>query len=87
MYIRRKLSFQGKVFYCGRFRSTYEDSPFEQEDEEQQPPTEQHENRKHQDLPAAIPELHQDAETPSERNKVEQNHAAPRQPTVQECRA
>lgn len=36
-----------------------------------QPSAEQHENRKHQDLPAATPELHQDAETPSERNKVE----------------
>ena len=30
-----------------------------------------------------MPELHQDAETPSERNDMEQNDAAPGQSTIQ----
>ena len=46
--IRRKLFFQGKVFYCGRCDSKhtfYKDCSSEQGDEEQQPRTEQNENR------------------------------------------
>ena len=85
--IRRKLFFQGKVFYCGRCHSKhtfYKGFPSEQGDEEQQPPTEQNENREQQNLPEATPEPHQDAETPSERNEVEQNDAAAGEPTVQE---
>ena len=42
--IRKKLFFQGKVFYCGRCPSKHtfhKGCPSEQEDEEQQPPTEQ----------------------------------------------
>ena len=69
----------------------HEESPSEQEDEEQQPPTEQNENRELQDLTDAILELHQDAETPSERNKVWQNDAAPgnqprRRMVLRQCR-
>ena len=41
---RRKLLFQGKIFYCGRCHSKHtfhESFPSEQRDEKQQPPTEQ----------------------------------------------
>ena len=62
----------------------HEGCPFEQEDEEQQPPTEQNENRKEQDLPEATPEIYQYPEIPSKRNKVEQNDAALGQPTAEE---
>ena len=85
--IRRKLFFQGKVFYCGRCHSKHtfhEGCPSEQEDEEQQSPKEQNESREQQDLPEVTPEIHQDAETPSERKEVEQKDAALGQPTVQE---
>ena len=58
--------------------------PSEQEDEEQQPPTEQNENRKEQDLLEATPEIYQYPEIPSKRNKVEQNDAALGQPTAEE---
>ena len=47
--IRRKLFFQWKVFYSGRYHSKhtfYEGCASEQEDEEQQHPTKQNENRK-----------------------------------------
>ena len=37
----------------------HEGCPSEQEDEERQPPTEQNENRKEQDLPEATPEIYQ----------------------------
>ena len=83
--IRRKLYFQGKIFYCGRCHSKYtfhEGCPSDQEDEEQQPLTEQNENREQQDLPEATPENHWNPETPSERNEVEQNDAALGQSTV-----
>ena len=76
--IRRKLFFQGKIFYCGRCHSKHtfhEGCPSEQEDEGQQPPTKQNKNREQQDLPEATLEIHQNAETPSERNEVEQNDA------------
>ena len=76
------LFVQRKVFYCGRCHSKQtfrEDCQSEQEDEEQQSQTKQNKNREQQDLPEATPELHQDVETPSERIKVEQNKAAPRQ--------
>ena len=46
--IRRKLFFQGKIFYIGRCHSKHtfrEGCLSEQEDEEQQFPTEQNENR------------------------------------------
>ena len=46
--IRRKLFFQGKVFYCSRCHSKhtfYKDCSSKQEDEEQQPRTEQNEIR------------------------------------------
>ena len=56
----------------------------EQQDGEQQPPTEQNENREQQDLPEATPEIQQDAETSSERKDVDKNYAALGQPTVQE---
>ena len=85
--IRRKLFFEGKFFYCGRCHSKhtfYEGCPFQQEDEEQQPQTEQNKNREQQDLPEATAELYQDAETPSERIEVEQNDVALGQPTAQE---
>ena len=83
--IRRKLYFQGKIFYCGRCHSKYtfhEGCPSDQEDEEQQPPPEQNENREQQDLPEGTPEVHWNPETPSERNEVEQNDAALGQSTV-----
>ena len=85
--IRRKLHFQEKIFYCGRCHSKHtfhEGCPSDQEDEEQQPPTEQNENREQQDLPEATPEVHWNPETPSERNEVEQNDAALGQSTTQE---
>ena len=64
--IRRKLFFEGKVSYNGKYHSKHtfhEGCPFEQKDEEQQPSTEQNENREQQDLSEATPELHQNAET------------------------
>ena len=82
--IRRKLFFRGKVFYCARCHSKHafhEGCPSEQGGEEQRPPTKQNENWEQQDLSEATQELHQDAETPSERNEVEQNDADPGQPT------
>ena len=85
--IRRKLFFHGKVFYCGRCHSKHtfhEGCPSEQEDEEQQPPTEQNENREQQDLPEAAPEIHQDAENPSKKTEVEQNDVALGQSIAQE---
>ena len=85
--ITKKLFFQGKVSYRGRCHSKsnfHGACPSKQGDEKQQPPTEQKENKEQQDLTGANPELHQDAETPSERNEMEQNDAAPRQPTLQE---
>ena len=83
--IRRKLLFQRKIFYCGRCHSKHtfhEDCPSEQEDKGQQPPTKQNRNREQQDLPEATPEIHQNPETPSERNKVEQKNAALGQSTA-----
>ena len=85
--ITKKLFFQGKVSYRGRCHSKnnfHEACPSKQGVEKQQPPTEQKENREQQDLTEANPELHPDLETPSERNEMEQNDAAPRQPTLQE---
>ena len=73
--IRRKLFFHGKVFYCGRWHSKHafhEGCPSEHGDEEQQPPTEQNKNREQQDLPEATTVSHQDAETPSKRNEVDE---------------
>ena len=62
------------IFLASRCHSKHgfhEGFPSEQEDEEQQPPTEQNENREQQDLPEVTPEIHQDAETPSARKEVE----------------
>ena len=59
----------------------------DQGDKEQEAPTKQNENREQQDLPEATPELNQYAETPSKRNQVEQNDAAPGEPMAQESDA
>ena len=71
-------------FLCGRCHSKHtfhKGCLSEQGDEKQQPSTEQNKNREQQDLPEATPEPHQHAETPSEWKEVEQNDAAPGQPT------